>query len=437
MAEFLLQEQHLLPANATVPEKALAGLGVLLDKLDDPIATMWDPWTVPVEALAFLAWALRVPLWDAAWPETKKRAVIAESPDLNAAKGSFHALARYVEIMGGKTVSIAAPPQGIYPEAGWSEAERRAWLAGFPEIRLYDNFGPEQGPPGMAEAGGYLPDAPESETEAFWLDPYEPKPVRRALLIGRSGEETELEVLETRTHQPSGATHVEETFFLRVASSGGFHLDVSFLPDALDPPEPIAFLPLTDGVPRAPLNSPLISNRPERIVATGFAQEFFPAEDAVGMTRPPNIAAEDAWSGEAGGFLMENAAHRLIYDSFRLFDGDAGAVALPAAGYCLGDPDLIALEPCHLLVDVDASFRLPGDASFSGAAIGGYLDPDDGAWRKRLFAALAAANPTSDRTLASTALHRPAHFSDGLPLGSYRFGDLVPKMNPQQGKTHA
>lgn len=78
--------QSLLPPNSTSFERALESAV----KLDCPVAIeqLWDPESCPVALLPWLAWALSVDTWDAAWPEAIQRRVIANSPAVHRAKGT-------------------------------------------------------------------------------------------------------------------------------------------------------------------------------------------------------------------------------------------------------------------------------------------------------------------------------------------------------------
>lgn len=400
-----LKAASLLPPNATLPEHALAATSGFVDKLDDPIGNMWDAWSIPVEALPFLAWAVRVPLWDEAWSEPKKRSIIAEAPELNRSKGSVHAMRRFVEIMGGRVVGITLPPEGIYVSEGQTEAERLAWLSRFAEIRIYDRPGGDIVAWDFANQA-YLDDGLD-ESGAF-LAAYAPKPKRRAVLID-GAQQAELEVVETRTHHPYGSTHIVEKLFGSGFSEGGFFVDENYLKDVLDIASPVLFLQVKGGVPgtRNGVDARLVSGMAERVVQTGIADDFF----------------LDGIDG-AGGYLMRSTADTMIYDSFRLYDAGRSTGRLPS-GYCLGDPDVFSLAANHILIDIDARFSIPQNVTIlNDGFVSDYMLRDDGKHRQRLFDAVSAANPTSDKTLASTAIHRPVRFSDGLPFGSFKFGQM-------------
>lgn len=402
----LTQDIHLLPAHATVPEKVLAGLGLLAHELDDPISRMWNPHDCPVAALPFLAWALNVPLWDEAWPETKKRSVLAETPELNSVKGTVYAVSRYVEIMGGRAVDFMLPPSGIYLSEGLDEEARQDWLSRFAEVRLFDRPGADIAAWSfMSEAfwNGYQTD------DGVYLAPYFPRPKRRAELHD-GGTVTHLEIMETRTHGSSGATHIVETFFARGFDNAGLYLNHNYIDDVLMPALPVLLMSLENGQvrTRAAVDFPVISNKPVRVVQKGEAVEFF-----------SDVCALDIH------YLEPSYADRMIYESWRIYDPARSGGTSPV-GYCLDDPDYFDLDAAHMLVDIDARHPMEARALFlSTGFIDDFYIPDTGAHRARLFAAVANANPTSDKTLVSTTLHRPVRFSDGLPFGNFEFGQMI------------
>lgn len=89
---------HLLPPNATAPERALS---LSVDRaVPVPIKTLWSPQTCPEGVLPWLAWALSVDDWDAAWTVERKRAAVAESIEVHRHKGTIGALRRALEQLG-------------------------------------------------------------------------------------------------------------------------------------------------------------------------------------------------------------------------------------------------------------------------------------------------------------------------------------------------
>lgn len=405
----------MLPSGATIPEKVLACLGQLVHELDDPLSVIWDPWRCPVAALPFLAWALRAPLWDESWPETKKRSVLAESPELNAVKGTVYAIDRYVEIMGGRAVDFTLPPSGIFLAGGPDAAEQSRWRERFAEIRIYDRPGAD------TVAWDFLGEAffgtDHEDAAGVYLAPYAPRPKRRAELHD-AGSVTALELVEVRVHSDGGSTRIIEKLFGSGIDQGGFFFGEAGAGDYLTPASPVLFISMVNGAAetRQGIDATLISPVAERVVVTGIVDDFLLGDAIVGES-----------------FLQPSIADRMIYESYRVYD-PARSSGTREGGFCLGDDDLFALEPNHMLVDIDARFQLDGQAAFIGSFVGDYFFVDDGAHRQRLFSAAAAANPTSDRTLVSTALHRPIRFTDGLPFGSFAFGEMI---NSKEFRRHA
>ena len=84
---------HLLPPNATGAERALAEAVARVSSVPVPVGDLWNPQTCPAPVLPWLAWALSVDIWDAAWSEANKRAAIAESIAIHRRKGTVWASA--------------------------------------------------------------------------------------------------------------------------------------------------------------------------------------------------------------------------------------------------------------------------------------------------------------------------------------------------------
>ncbi len=83
----------LLPGNATEAERSVES--VLARMSDVPAARVldvWSPQRAPAPVLPWLAWALSVDDWDEAWPEDRKRTVVARSIEVHRIKGTFGAV---------------------------------------------------------------------------------------------------------------------------------------------------------------------------------------------------------------------------------------------------------------------------------------------------------------------------------------------------------
>lgn len=132
----------LLPLNATDFEAALslAGGAELQDlkTYARALRTLWDPWTCPVSELKLLAWAWSVDFFNEAWTEGRKRQVIAESRLYHARKTSVAGYRMALGYRDATLVRAHLPRQGFFVDRKPDPAEEAAWLAGLPEIRIYD-----------------------------------------------------------------------------------------------------------------------------------------------------------------------------------------------------------------------------------------------------------------------------------------------------------
>ncbi len=82
----------LLPPNATQTEKAVEAATMRIAAIPVVVADIMNPTTCPAALLPWLAWALSVDEWDAAWTQETQRAVIAASVAVHRRKGTLSAL---------------------------------------------------------------------------------------------------------------------------------------------------------------------------------------------------------------------------------------------------------------------------------------------------------------------------------------------------------
>jgi phage tail P2-like protein len=91
-----------LPGNASELERSMADMDwARLSAVEvDLVRSLTDPATCPLELLPWLAWAMSVDVWDPAWSEATKRAVIAAAPQSHRLKGTRRAVRLVLEALG-------------------------------------------------------------------------------------------------------------------------------------------------------------------------------------------------------------------------------------------------------------------------------------------------------------------------------------------------
>lgn len=130
--------EHLLPAGSSVPEKALASLGTISARLDDPIGAMTDPAVAPIAALPHLAWGYSVDTYDADWRENRKRAVVGEWVPYHERKTTVAGVRMALSYHDAELVTYNLPRHGLFCDGPVSVEDEARWLANLPEIRIYD-----------------------------------------------------------------------------------------------------------------------------------------------------------------------------------------------------------------------------------------------------------------------------------------------------------
>lgn len=105
----------ILPPNRTSLEQAMDLLtAARLQGVDTPLRDLWSPTACPADLLPWLAWALSIDEWDPAWPETTRRARIAQAIAVQRRKGTIDSVRRVIGVFGGNVALRewwqAAPP---------------------------------------------------------------------------------------------------------------------------------------------------------------------------------------------------------------------------------------------------------------------------------------------------------------------------------------
>lgn len=178
-----MEEQDLLPENAGVFEQAHALVAAW--RLPDTFAlvrvlrTLWDPLTCPASELPILAWAWSVDYWRPEWTENRKRRVIAEARLYHSRKTTIAGIRMSLGYRDARLVRAYTPRQGVFADPPVTAEENKTWLAGLPEIRVYD------------AAPAILPRAPQGFASVNLFARGDARLARKAVLV-RDGVETPL-----------------------------------------------------------------------------------------------------------------------------------------------------------------------------------------------------------------------------------------------------
>src|ERR1035437_980334 len=136
----------LLYRQAAGLEKAMADTDATrLMALDAEIViATWSPEDCPIELLPYLAWAMGVNFWNDNWSEVTKRSWIAVQWQFKSLRGSAASIEMAIDYAGrdvspfGYSVrNIITKPQQLFPGPSITAAQREAWLAELPQVRVY------------------------------------------------------------------------------------------------------------------------------------------------------------------------------------------------------------------------------------------------------------------------------------------------------------
>jgi phage tail P2-like protein len=160
--------EDLLYRQATGLEKALATVDGyrLIATYAEIIRDQWDPYAIRYMNLPYLAWAMGVNLWEEDWDETFRRWWVANQWELKSQRGSLLGTKRFVEAVGGKVVKAIVPPSKFFPTTSYTDADRAAYVARFPQLRLYPFVGRVQ-LPYLCFPAKILIGAPPNQTKKF------------------------------------------------------------------------------------------------------------------------------------------------------------------------------------------------------------------------------------------------------------------------------
>lgn len=411
MGEF----QSILPSNSTPWERAIEQVsGERWATLDiDIIRRAKDPWTCPEHLLPYLAYERSVDIWDEDWPLLKKRSVIASAPEDHRRKGTLDGMRRYVRIAGADIAHVWRPPAGFRLGRGMTEAERLAWLARYPELRIYRGrrrfalHGFLVGRRFIAGRGAVLvPD----DAEAYAIP--------QAYLYDR-GVETKL--LTVRREPLRARAIVEEAIEVRVPKPlRGAVIGRSFVGSAYFGREDAAarvYSLVTRGEQELPGGSRL---------AVDVLRPDFAAIDV----RSEYVRERFAFNGLVAGrtrigraFLVPDRAVEHIYTRTRLYDPSRPLLPRDGSGAALGR-DYINIAHHTARIRVRIRQQLPRHGLLVGGFLRGRLSPRQDKALELTLGAMRSAKRLSDKILADTRTTDRATISNGLDIGAFTIGEM-------------
>ncbi|MCJ2080752.1 phage tail protein I [Methylobacterium sp. J-090] len=364
------------------------------------LTTLWDPATCPEAALPHLARALRMPLWLDRWNVARKRANLARWIALSRRRGveaTFDELLAMVDV---EMVAFRAPPQGLFPTRRWTPAERRAWRARFPEIRVYP-FRNAHTRQGGFIPGGCLPMVPMRSVATQFAG-------RRATIV-RDGIETPIPVRVL-----GGATEL---------ATGQFKVSIPTR-------GPNSCLPMILGVDFIPRRSTAASR--VYTYADGPADPDLllpgrPLDVTPERIRAPHARRHGFFPGDCLPMIpLRSNAAEFIYDSVRIYDPAAAKTNGPprTGGWILGQSRL-RQAPFTIEISIDAKRHRPG-GFFPGGILPMTPRPFDRSRIDEADQAMRAAKLGRDQVLRSLVTYRPINAGDGIPAdGSFRLGQII------------
>jgi P2-related tail formation protein len=130
--------RSLLPPNATPFEIAAeqAGSTRYIGLQPTAVFEAMDPATIPSSLLPWLAWGLKLEIWDPDWADEYKRWAVANSIKWHYQKGTLAGIEAYLNLVDTDIVAAVVPPARTYLSPSLTAAQRAAYLQGFPQLRV-------------------------------------------------------------------------------------------------------------------------------------------------------------------------------------------------------------------------------------------------------------------------------------------------------------
>lgn len=375
--------------------------------------------TLPDDILAMVAWGFHIEGYDLLETREEKLHLVKNFYEYHRYKGTAHGLTMHLRTYLKRDLLSASPPTKSYCGASLTDAEREAWSANMPEIRVYPcrHAGTRQG----RFVGDCLGASYPNTSDAILrigdkVTLYDPV----------AGSETDLDSLVTERDavQKAAVTRVPvrlpgqagRAMFCGRFSGQGFTCNTGAASRVYVLDMEVGYV---DEVSRRIPLSVRPSLDPIRVGSDLVAS---PGKAGCGMFpghRWPDVWPEKATRFREGKFLLKSTAGDRLYRRTQLFDESRALFNRAKASSFTGCFRLGALRPHTAEASVDMVRAAPRGARFCGGYTGGYLCAlDAGAWIDKMRRIGRMAVRLSDKVLVSITNRRQFTASSGLLCGS-------------------
>ena len=417
-----MADARLIPPGINdVVSQAIAGLCDRFDALDldgllsTPVDTRLDA------VLEHLAWAYHVDGWEYLTTRAQRIDLISRFFEFHRYKGTVYGLRLYLNTFLGRDLLACSPPTKSFCGASLTDAERAAWSAKMPEIRVYPFR--HVGTRGHALFVG----------ECLGLS--YPATSDAVLRIGEKvtlydpvdGSETDLDTFttfrDTVTHLASRRVTVALPGMAGQAMFAGRCLGASFACDT-GAASRYYVLDLVDGYADEVAKRVPLSVRPSLTPVT-IGCDTVSSPGTRGRSLFLGHRWPDGWAERAvcfleGSFPVPSTAKDRIYRRTKLYDASRAQFDRRQTSMFLGACKLGAVRPHYAEAAVDMIRSAPARAAFCGRPLFRLFSCDlaSQAWISRMCHIGKMAVRLSDRVLVSTANRHCIQASEAVKCGA-------------------
>jgi phage tail P2-like protein len=396
----------LLPPNRSPLETALVQTLHTLEHPERTVAALYRPSAaggIAAALLPWLAWGNDVLAWPRTADETQRRALTANSWHLHRQMGTLAGLRSMAGVFGATITAAVVPPAKTYAGASLTTAERNAFVARYPQLRIYPQrlSGQRIG----AMLLGCFPGGaayPVQTDAALRLAP-------QAFLY-RDGAETPLQAIERETTSSERTAEVH-TEVRRPGEAGmlGFCS------------RPVRWLARSDAharIYRLALETPYqdgVETLRRVAVLPGLSPLTVRYDWIAGRGQASGIFAGQ----HVNGHLRRSTARERIYKRMWLFDPALDVGRRAAMSFC--DASRLTMPAHHAQLSV----AMPGRANPQAARqfVRGFLLTSDRSNYHATLSALRDVARASDRIAIDTAVTQPLAASETLRAGGATAGE--------------